>query len=228
VDTWLRRALWERVPRDHREHPDQLRRRQLVAAVGLVAGAVVLRISLGLEPGSPWFYAGSLGLSALWAGAAFASGELHLGRITTAAGLRRPVLSPILVALGLIAIFVLGALVVREIPFLERQVRDVVAHAQPGQWPLVALITALTGVAEELFFRGAAYAAIPWHPVVVTTGLYTVATLVTGNVMLTFAAAVLGFVVALERRASGGILAPILTHITWSVTMAFTLPVLLG
>ena len=85
MDTWLRRALWERVPRDHREHPEQLRRRQLVAAVGLVAGAVVLRISLGLEPGSPWFYAGSLGLSALWAGAAFASGELHLGRITTAA-----------------------------------------------------------------------------------------------------------------------------------------------
>jgi len=39
---------------------------------------------------------------------------------------------------------------------------------------------------------------------------------------------VLGFVVALERRASGGILAPILTHITWSVTMAFTLPGLLG
>ena len=76
--------------------------------------------------------------------------------------------------------------------------------------------------------NGAAYAAIPWHPVVVTTVLYTVATLVTGNVMLTFAAAVLGLVVGLERRASGGILAPILTHITWSVTMAFTLPALLG
>ena len=52
--------------------------------------------------------------------------------------------------------------------------------------------------------------------------------LLLGPQLEAFAAAVLGFVVALERRASGGILAPILTHITWSVTMAFTLPGLLG
>jgi len=30
----------------------------------------------------------------------------------------------------------------------------------------------------------------------------------------------------LERRASGGILAPILTHITWSLSMLFLLPLL--
>ena len=142
--------------------------------------------------------------------------------------LRRPILSPVLVAAAMAAVFVAGGLVVREVPFLDRQVSSVIAHAQPGQWPLVALITASTGIAEELFFRGAAYAAIPWRPVAVTTVLYTVATLATGNVMLTFAAAVLGLVVGLERRASGGILAPILTHITWSLTMAFTLPALFG
>ena len=49
-------------------------------------------------------------------------------------------------------------------------------------------------------------------------------TLATGNVMLSVAAAVRGLVVGLERPASGGILAPILTHITWSLIMAFTLP----
>lgn len=224
MDTWLRRALWDVVPRDHRELPAQLRRRQVVTVLGIVAGAVVLRVSLGIEPGSPWFYVGSLTLSVLWAAAAFASGPLHLGRIAGAAELRRPVLSPILVALAMAAFFVVGGLVVRQVPFLDEQVRVVVAHAEPGMWPLVALITALTGIAEELFFRGAAYAAIPWHPVAVTTVLYTVATLATGNVMLSFAAAVLGLVVGLERRASGGILAPILTHITWSLIMAFTLP----
>jgi membrane protease YdiL (CAAX protease family) len=32
---------------------------------------------------------------------------------------------------------------------------------------------------------------------------------------------------ALQRRASGGILAPILTHITWSTTMVFALPALI-
>jgi uncharacterized protein len=53
-----------------------------------------------------------------------------------------------------------------------------------------------------------------------------VATLVTGNVMLGFAAVVLGAVCGLERRASGGVLAPILTHITWSLSMLFVLPLL--
>ena len=55
---------------------------------------------------------------------------------------------------------------------------------------------------------------------------YVVATLATGNIMLGFAAIVLGVVCGLERRASGGVLAPILTHITWSLSMLFLLPLL--
>ena len=46
--------------------------------------------------------------------------------------------------------------------------------------------------------------------------------------MLAFAAVLLGAVVGLERRASGGILGPILTHVTWSVTMLFVLPLVFG
>jgi membrane protease YdiL (CAAX protease family) len=42
--------------------------------------------------------------------------------------------------------------------------------------------------------------------------------------VLVFAAVVLGTVVGLQRRASGGVLAPILTHITWSLSMLFVLP----
>ena len=57
---------------------------------------------------------------------------------------------------------------------------------------------------------------------------YTVATAATGNVMLAFAALLLGVVVGLQRRASGGILAPILTHCAWSLTMLFALPPLFG
>ena len=94
--------------------------------------------------------------------------------------------------------------------------------------PLIALITAFSGVAEELFFRGAAYAAIPRHPVLWTSVAYAIATLATGNVMLGFAAALLGVVVGLERRASGGILGPALTHVTWSLSMLFVLPLLFG
>ncbi|HYH33730.1 MAG TPA: CPBP family glutamic-type intramembrane protease, partial [Nocardioides sp.] len=74
------------------------------------------------------------------------------------------------------------------------------------------------------FFRGAVYAAVTRNPVLVTTVAYTIATLATGNVMLSFAAGLLGVVVGLQRRASGGILAPILTHCTWSLSMLFALP----
>lgn len=225
----LRRALWEKVPRDHRESPEALRRRQWVTAVVVVLGGVVLGLSLRIEPGNPWFYPASLGLSAVWATGAFVSGPLHLGRMVgPGEGLRRPVLIPFLLGLGLATVFVAGAFVVRQIPFLDRQVADVIEFAEQGSLPLLVLITAVTGAAEELFFRGAAYAAIPRHPVAITTVLYTLATWATGNLMLTFAAALLGLLVGLQRRATGGILAPVITHVTWSLAMLFALPLLFG
>jgi len=88
------------------------------------------------------------------------------------------------------------------------------------------VVTAVNGVAEELFFRGALYAATPRRPVVVTTAAYAIATLATGNVMLGFAAVLLGGLVGLERRATGGIQAPILTHVVWSLAMLFALPLI--
>lgn len=224
---WLQRALWDVVPRVQRDTPSALRRRQIVTILFVILGGTVLGISLRIEPGSPWFYPATLGLALVWTVGALASGPLHLGRIADPRGNhRRPVLVPILLGLGLAGVFVLGGLVVREIPWLYEQVRSVLDFADEGAIPLLVLITAFNGVAEELFFRGAAYAATPRYPVPVTTVAYTLATLATGNVMLAFAAILLGTVVGLQRRASGGILAPILTHVTWSVTMLFALPAL--
>jgi hypothetical protein len=224
---WLQRALWDVVPRDHHDTPSALRRRQLVTVAFVLLGGTVLGFSLRIEPGSPWFYPATFALALVWTVGAFASGPLHLGRIADPAGNhRRPVVVPILLGLGLAGVFVLGGLVVREIPWLNEQVRSVLDFADQGAIPLLVLITAVNGVAEELFFRGAAYAATPRYPVPVTTVAYTVATLATGNVMLAFAAILLGAVVGLQRRASGGILGPILTHVTWSVTMLFALPAL--
>jgi membrane protease YdiL (CAAX protease family) len=226
VVDWVRRALWDVVPRDHRQQPADLRRRQLVTAGFVVVGGVVLGLSLRIEPGSQWFYPATLGLASVWVVGAFASGPLHLGRTVVQDELRRPVVVPILLGLALAGLFVVGALVVRQVPFLEDQVRHVLDHADQGSLPLLVVITAVNGIAEELFFRGAAYAAIPSHPVAWTTIAYFVATLATGNVMLAFAAILLGVVVGLERRASGGVLAPILTHCAWSLTMLLALPAL--
>jgi membrane protease YdiL (CAAX protease family) len=87
------------------------------------------------------------------------------------------------------------------------------------------LVTLLNGVAEEVFFRGGLFAAIGRRqPVLISTLVYAAATLATGNPMLVLAALTLGLVLALQRRASGGILAPIITHVTWSMMMLFLLP----
>jgi len=231
VRAWARRSLWDVVPRDHRQEPRDLRRRQMVTIGFVVLGGIVLGISLRLEPGSPWFYPAALLLAGVWTVGAFASGPLHLGRIarTSATDYVRPVLPPVLLGLGLAGVFVAGALMVHSLSFLqplEGQVVKVIDYADQGSLPILIFITAINGIAEELFFRGAAYAAITRYPVAWTTLAYAVATLATGNVMLSFAAVLLGVVVGLQRRASGGILAPILTHCTWSLTMLVALPLI--
>jgi membrane protease YdiL (CAAX protease family) len=58
----------------------------------------------------------------------------------------------------------------------------------------------------------------------ISTAVYAVATVATGNPMLVFAAVTLGAVLGLQRRASGGVLAPVLTHICWSLVMILALP----
>jgi membrane protease YdiL (CAAX protease family) len=226
----LRQTLWDMTPRDHRQTAREFRRRQLVSGVVVVIGALVLAFALGrTEPGSKEFYGATLLLALVWTVGAFASGPIHLGRIgldeTVAA---RPVVQPILVGLGLAGVFVVGAFIVRLITPLADQVRAVLDFAGEGSSAgLLLIVTVLNGIAEELFFRGGLYAAIPSRQVPVTAIAYAIATAATGNVMLSFAALVLGVVVGLERRASGGILAPVLTHLVWSVTMLYALPAIL-
>ena len=115
-----------------------------------------------VEPGgSNWFYVATLVLAGVWAVGAFASGPLHLGRVgidETAAA--RPIVQPILVGLGLSAVFVAGAFLVKLIPPLADQVGNVLAYANDGNATLVLLVTVVNGIAEEMFFRGALYAAI--------------------------------------------------------------------
>ncbi len=226
----LRQMLWEKTPRDHRQSARDFRRRQLVSAGVVVVGALVLAFALRrTDPGSMQFYLATLLLASVWTVGAFASGPIHLGRVgidETAAA--RPIVQPLLIGAGLSVVFVVGAFIVRLIPPLADQVRAVLDFAGEGSEPvLLLLVTVLNGIAEELFFRGALYASIPGRQVPITAVAYAIATAATGNVMLAFAALLLGVVVGLERRASGGILAPVLTHLVWSVTMLYALPAIL-
>jgi membrane protease YdiL (CAAX protease family) len=228
----LRSSLWDMTPRDHRQTDHAFRRRQIVSAVVVVLGAGVLGFSLSIPPeDNVKFSIATLVLAGVWTVGAFASGPLHLGRIGHPAEpdliAPRPVVQPLLVGALLAALFVVGAFIVREIPWLDEQVSKVLAHTGQGSALLLLIVTVTNGIAEELFFRGALYAAIPRRQILWTTIAYTVATLATGNVMLGFAAILLGAVVGLQRRASGGILAPIITHLVWSVTMLYVLPAII-
>lgn len=225
---FVEHTLISPVERDHRQPDHLFRRRRVVAGLTLVVGATLLGLSLATEPGDPAFYAFTFALAATWVVGAFASGPLHAGRMWTGSSLDRPVLQPIVIGLAAVVVFTVGALVVAQVPPLRASVDEVLDHARYGSLPVIALVTLVNGLAEELFFRGALYAAISRHPLLVSTLIYTMTTLATGNVMLVFSAAVLGVLVGLQRRVSGGVMAPMLTHVTWSTGMLFILPPLMA
>jgi membrane protease YdiL (CAAX protease family) len=221
----LRPALIDKVERDHRQSNSQFMRRRIVVAITLLIGATLLGLSLNVEPTSSWFYPLTIVLAATWVIGGFASGPLHLGRINFRGELRRPIIIPILLGLAVAAVFIVGAVIVRNIEPLRDSTENILAFARYGSLPIVAFVTLINGIAEEIFFRGALFAAIGIrHPVAISTVIYALTTVATGNFMLVFSAALLGLLLGLQRRASGGILGPILTHCTWSMTMLLVLP----
>lgn len=218
--------LVEKVPRDHREPDEAFRRRRKVVAGVTAAGAGLLGVSLSTRPASWQFYAATAGVAATWLAGGLASGPLHLGHVVGPDDtLRRPVLTPVALGVGAFGTFYVCALVAREIPVLDDAISNVLAYAHLGDTTLVALTTLANGAAEEVFFRGALYAAIgEQHPVALSTAAYALATVTTRNPALVLAAVVMGTLFGAQRRASGGIQAPVLTHLTWSVLMLRYLP----
>lgn len=224
----LRRAVTN-VAVPHHEPPSLVRRRRVVVAITLVAGAAVLGYSLRRPPGESSFYWLTLVLAAVWVVGAFCSGPLHLGGICWRGRNQRPVISGTLIGLGLGGVFVVGGLIVRQIPAVATLITRVLQYAHHGSFWLVVLITLINGVAEEMFFRGALYTALGrFAPLPISTLLYLAVTLASGNPMLGFAAIILGTICALERRASGGVLAPMLTHFFWGLIMVLVLPPMFG
>lgn len=214
----------------HNEWPSVVRRRKIVAAVVLLTGTALLGYSLNREPGDESFIWLTLALAAVWTLGAFASGPLHLGHVRFRARNQRPVITGTVVGLVLGAAFVVGGLLARQIPGAREYITRVLEHSNTGPLLLIVFIAVINGVAEELFFRGALYTALErYHPVIVSTALYVIATAAgTGNPMLGFAAIILGTVCALERRATGGVLAPVLTHFFWGLVLVLALPPIFG
>lgn len=221
-------SLTHKVPRDHEEPLTVRRRRRQVVTGTALAGAGLLGYGLSTKPGSREFYATTLATAAVYTVGGLSSGPLHLGwiqlRDTT---VRRPILVPVATGVGAFGFFVGCALVAKRIPLLADAITSVLQYADEGDSRLVLATTMANGVAEEIFFRGAAYAAmgsLEHSPVVQSTALYMVSTVPTRNPSLVLAAGVMGSLFALQRRASGGLQAPVLTHLTWSSLMLYSMP----
>jgi uncharacterized protein len=224
------RGIAATVAVPHHEPPATVRRRRVVVVLVLVIGGALLGYSLTRRPGDASFYWLTLALAAVWALGAFASGPLHLGSVRFRGRNQRPVITGTAIGLGLGAAFLVGGLIAREIPGVREYITRVLEFANFGPLALITFITVINGIAEELFFRGALYTALgKWHPVLVSTVVYVVATgATTGNPMLGFAGLIVGGVCAFERRATGGVLAPVLTHFFWGLVMVLALPPVFG
>ena len=198
----VRPVLVDKVDRDHRQSDRAFLRRRIVVGITIVVGATLLGLSFSTEQGEPGVLPADVrpgrDLGAGQRGLRSAAPGSHRARWRTPApdlhpDHRRP-------AAG-------RALHCRRTghprcPVPGRLTEDVLGYARYGTLWLVAVITLVNGIAEELFFRGALFAAIGVrHPVLISTVIYTLATVAGGNPVLVFAAAVLG---AVCRPAAAG------------------------
>ncbi|CAJ1495106.1 type II CAAX endopeptidase family protein [[Mycobacterium] kokjensenii] len=218
-----------RVALPYHEPRAVVRRRRVVVAVVVLIGAAVLASMHDKLPGDPAFYWLSLVLAAVWSVGAVVAGPLHLGVLRFRGRNERPVFTGTGVGLVLGGIFIVGALAAKDIPAMAHQVAAVLAFTTEMSWRLVVLIAIVNAIAEEMFFRGALFSAFGRHsPMVLSTLLYVAAMMAAGNVAVGIAALVLGTVCAMERRATGGVLAPVLTHLVWGLMMVLALPPIFG
>ena len=88
--------------------------------------------------------------------------------------------------------------------------------------------TGITEFARSLAARGFEVVSTGGTARVLSAAGLDVIGVSTLNPMLTFAAIILGAVCAFERRATGGVLASILTHMVWGLIMVLVLPPIFG
>lgn len=226
VESRLPLSLLHVVPVSHPEPLSVVRRRRRVVAGVSLLGTGLLGRSLSTKPGSREFYGLTGVVAATWTAGGLLSGPLHLGWIQHRdRRLRRPVLTPVATGVGAFGFFYGCALVARNIPALGSAIGRVLVFAEEGNGASVVATTLANGLGEEVFFRGALYAALPpERAAAVSTGVYVLATASTRNPALVLAAGVMGTLFTLQRRASGGLQAPVLTHLTWSTLMVRYLP----
>lgn len=194
-------------------------------AATLVVGTGLLAATLAVPEGSDLFTVLGLLVATAWIAGSLLSGPLPLGRRGGSATGPREVAGPVVLG-GLAYLGFLAAyLAAREVPGLGPALDSILGKADAGPLAIVLLVALVNGAAEEIFFRGALHSAFGGRTAARNaTIVYVLVTVATLNVALVAAAAVMGTVFALERQSTRGILAPALTHLTWTSLMLLALP----
>jgi membrane protease YdiL (CAAX protease family) len=194
-----------------------------VAGVG---AAALLRSSFTARAGSGRFYLLTASLAGTWTGGALGAGPISWcgdgWRTGHTSAVRALVVVPVLTGIATFAVFYGGARVARRHRTLRRAIASVLRYSDAGSTPLVMLIAAGNGIAEELFFRGALWSGS--RPLCTSTLAYAAATAATGNPALVLAGLITSVIFGWQRDATGGVIAPAVTHLTWSLLMLGYLP----
>ncbi|MFT4108867.1 CPBP family intramembrane glutamic endopeptidase [Propionicimonas sp.] len=216
-------------PTSREEPAELLVQRRWISSVTLAVGSFMLALTLRVPAGDPAFYGTTLALGAVWIIGGLLSGTLHLGTLPGASGARGVVLQGVVIGALLLGVFLAGAALVAPLPALREPLVALLDHARYGSVPIVAALTALIAIGEEIFFRGALYAAVgDGQALLVTTLVYALATIPSGMPVMVIAAAVIGVVAGVQRRVTGGVLGGIVTHLIWSLGLLLLLPPVLG
>jgi uncharacterized protein len=196
-----------------------------LAAAGLGAAAL-LRSSFTAKAGSARFYLLTTGLAGTWTGGALGAGPVpwrgDAWRARPGGAARALVVVPVVTGAATFVVFYGAARVARRHRVSRRAISSVFHYAEAGSTPLVVLIAAGSGVAEELYFRGALWSGP--RPLRTTTLAYAASTAATGNPALVLAGLITSVIFGWQRDVTGGVLAPAVTHVTWSVLMLRYLP----
>jgi uncharacterized protein len=191
-----------------------------------LAAAALLRSAFAARAGSARFYLLTTGLAMTWTGGALGAGPIPWrgdgcsSRPGSAA--RALIVVPVVSGAATFAAFYGAARAARRHRTLRRPIAGALGYADAGSTPLVVLIASGSAVAEELFFRGALWSGP--RPLRTTTLAYAASTAATGNPALVLAGLITSVIFGWQRAATGGVLAPAVTHLTWSVLMLRYLP----
>lgn len=192
----------------------------------LLAGACLLVAALSPN-GSAVFYLLTFLAAAILIGAWWFFGD-H-SRSFPRRGVLQDVLRGAVAGAGLLALFTVGALVLRLIPPLAAPVNDLMSNVVVGGAAVTLATTLINGLGEELFFRNAVVARLraagmsPKWTFFLAMTCYVLITTALLVPLLPLAAIVLGAVAHYEAERTGALYSPVTLHLVWSTGMFFVL-----